>query len=156
MSSLDPPVGVSNGLPHTTGLGFQTGHPDSRVLVCFASCVRSSSLGNHVGRRSKYVEVSSVEPVWSWSRAFQTWPRKGLQVGREVLGGRAHLGQRRQVRTTGVGGRGVAEWVVLDSKKARICSMSFVGRLAQRLSLPVLARCSSWPVHTIHTIWASS
>ena len=25
--------GVLAGLPHTTGLGFQTGHPDRRVLV---------------------------------------------------------------------------------------------------------------------------
>ena len=35
---LDPPtIGVSNGimdiLPHTTYIGFQTGHPDWRVLV---------------------------------------------------------------------------------------------------------------------------
>ena len=29
----DPLRGVLAGLPHTTGLGFQTGHPDWRVLV---------------------------------------------------------------------------------------------------------------------------
>ena len=58
--------GVLAGLPHTTGLGFQTGHPDRRVLVVSheypALCRMSRPPSKPSQARGRMISVSTENP----------------------------------------------------------------------------------------------
>ena len=80
----DPPRGVLAGLPHTTYIGFQTGHPDRRVLVQSSGSRRSDApnlLVDLIGRHLtvQFLEAHSHEPT-----------EKMATTGSESTNGRDH------------------------------------------------------------------